>query len=68
VSADTQRKREKREAEKAKKSDEIMRAKLAYDKKNADKAIAAQVRLDFHLFPFIYTAKICSFLPYLYMS
>jgi hypothetical protein len=68
VSADTQRKREKREAEKAKKSDEIMRAKLAYDKKNVDKAIAAQVRLDFHLFSFKYTAKICTFLHYLYMS
>ena len=58
----------KRAAEKAKKSDEIMRTKIAYDKKIADKAIAAQVRLDFHLFLFIYTAKICSFLPYLYMS
>ena len=51
----------KRAAEKAKKSDEIMRAKLAYDKKIADKAIAAQVRLDFHLFSFKYTAKICPF-------
>ena len=68
MSADTLRKRMKRAAEKAKKSNEIMRAKIAYDKKIADKAIADKVRLDFHFFPFIYTAKIRSFLPYLYMS
>jgi hypothetical protein len=60
--------RVKREAEKAKKIDKIMRAKIAYDKKIADKAIAAQVRLDFHLFSFKYTAKIRTFLPYLYIS
>ena len=58
----------KRAAEKAKKSDKIMRAKIAYDKKIADKAIAAQVRLDVHLFSFKYTAKIRSFPPYLYKS
>jgi len=46
LSNDAQRMREKREAEKAKKSDEITRAKLAYDKKNADKAIAAQALAD----------------------
>ena len=60
--------REKREAEKAKKSDEITRAKLAYDKKNADKAIAAQVKLDFHFFRSNILQKYSLFLPYPYMS
>jgi hypothetical protein len=68
VSASALRKRMKRAAEKAKKSDEIMRAKIAYDKKIADKAIVAQVRSNFHLFSFKYTAKIGTFLPQLYMS
>jgi hypothetical protein len=51
----------KREAEKAKKEANNRARKNSHDTNKADKAIAAQVRIDFHLFSFKYTAKICPF-------
>ena len=65
MSADTLRKRIKREAEKAKKEAKNRARKSSHDTIKEDKAIAAQVRLDFHLFLFKYTAKICTFLTYI---
>ena len=58
----------KREAEKAKKEAKNKAKVMAYHETKEVKAIADKVRLDFHLFSFKYTAKIRSFLPYLYMS
>jgi len=58
----------KRAAEKAKKEDKNRAKLMTYHETKEAKAIAAQVRSNFHLFSFKYTAKIRSFLPYLYMS
>ena len=63
-----QRTKMKREAEKAKKEANNRARKSSHDTIKEDKAIADKVRLDFHFFPFKYTAKIRTFLPYLYMS
>jgi hypothetical protein len=51
----------KREAEKAKKKANNRARKSSHDTNKVDKAIAAKVRLDIHLFSFKYTAKIYPF-------
>ena len=60
--------KEKRAAEKAKKEAKNSSRIVADHEAKEAKAIADKVRLDFHFFPFKYTAKIRTFLPYLYMS
>ena len=51
----------KREAEKAKKEAKNKAKVMAYHETKEVKAITDTVRLDFHLFSFKYTAKICPF-------
>jgi hypothetical protein len=60
--------KEKRAAEKAKKEAKNRAKLMTYNETKEVKAIAAQVRLDFYLFSFKYTAKIRTFVPQLYMS